>query len=169
MYAQAYLFFCLCQGLAIVASSRYALRNWDHQAYLWFLWWAFLELLLEVFFLGAVHWNILNSSSVMSLASILILYTLTMLTIGHTDRGIWPILGTLRLRDNGNANRKRSISPEVLNLHIRDVVTPRRGRENGGQVVCFILIFYRVWSYWKRRILFNKSIYWFITDIIRIV
>ena len=130
MYAQAYLFFCLCQGLAIVASSRYALRNWDHQAYLWFLWWAFLELLLEVFFLGAVHWNILNSSSVMSLASILILYTLTMLTIGHTDRGIWPILGTLRLRDNGNANRKRSISPEVLNLHIRDVVTPRQGREN---------------------------------------
>ena len=41
-------------------------------------------------------------------------------------------LGTLRLRGNGDANakRKRSISPEVLNLHIRDVVTPRRGREN---------------------------------------
>ena len=77
-------------------------------------------------------------------------------------------LGTLRLRDNRDANRKRSISPKVLNLHIRDVVTPRRRtrglalwlrRENGGQVFCFILIFYRIWSYWKRRILFNKSIY----------
>ena len=30
-------------------------------------------------------------------------------------------------------------------------------RENGGQVVCFILIFYRVWSYWKRKILFIKT------------
>ena len=43
----------------------------------------------------------------------------------------------LRLRENGdtNASRKRSISPEVLNLHIRDVVTPRwLRRENGGQV-----------------------------------
>ena len=42
------------------------------------------------------------------------------------------ILGTLRLRENGdaNANRKGSILPEVLNLHIHDVVTPRRGRDN---------------------------------------
>ena len=39
---------------------------------------------------------------------------------------------TLRLRDNSdvNANWKRSISQEVLNLHVRDVVTSGKGLEN---------------------------------------
>ena len=99
-----------------IAISRQALWTWGLHINIAMRPCALLE--FELFFVNDCQ-NILNCWSVMWLASILIIYTLTMLTIAHADRGRPTLKDDERFRNRMDLTSKRySTSIKTKKVHL---------------------------------------------------